>query len=163
MIYTLGRDRDYRPIIIFDIGKISKSTQDFETTTAATHYLFDFVKNHLLVPGKVENWIVIIDCRGVTTGEISKNNVKQVIREMGKFYPCRLEVMLVIHLPKFYKFIWKFVMFFMDKHTNNKIQILGSNYLDVIQRHVDPLQLENKFGGKIKDIVRRFFPPKVKE
>ena len=105
MIYTLGRDHEYRPIIIFDIAKIKENTEFFEKITNSCHYLFDYVKYNLLVPGKVEKWVIIIDCRNVTTSDISKTNIKNVVRDMGRFYPCRLEVMFILYLPSFFKFI----------------------------------------------------------
>ena len=162
MIYTLGRDKEFRPVVIVDIAKINQNTGNFEKIIDSCHFLFDYIKLNLLVPGKIESWIIIIDCRGVSSGDISKRKINQLAKDMGKLYPCRLEAMYIIQLPKFLQILWKFIMIFMDKSTSDKIKILGSNFSEVIREKIDLSQLENKFGGLLRDMIRQFFPPRTR-
>lgn len=140
----------------FEINKISAET---EKILKAFHYLFEYIKYNLLVPGKVETWVVIIDCRGVKAFDLSEKNAKKVIKDMGKFYPCRLETMFIIELPSFIKFFWKFLMIFIKGSSKNKVKILGSNYKNALLETIDPSNLEKKFGGLASNIVRDYFPP----
>lgn len=43
--------------------------------------------------------------------------------------------------------VWAIIQPLLDERTRNKIDILGSNYLQAIEKHIDLSQIEEQFGG----------------
>ena len=66
-MYVHGRDQYYRPCIVFhphvlEAAKVANPRDfDVETVCLAGGFVLEYVKNNMLVPGKVENWVVIVN------------------------------------------------------------------------------------------------------
>ena len=52
-------------MIILSVRKIVEGNYNDEVLNAATAFFFTFVEKKLLVPGQVENWILLIDLDNV--------------------------------------------------------------------------------------------------
>ena len=61
-----GRDFKYRPIVVLNVRRIIDSNFSIEVINAATAFFCDFVCKKLLIPGTVENWIMLIDLMDVS-------------------------------------------------------------------------------------------------
>lgn len=57
--YFCGRDQQYRPIIVADIGKFTSDDVDIIPKTLVI--IMDFMISNLLIEGQVENYILIMN------------------------------------------------------------------------------------------------------
>jgi hypothetical protein len=73
-LYVSGRDFKYRPIVILNVRKIVDVEYPIEVINASTAFFCDFVVKKLLIPGYVENWIMLIDLNdvGITSLPVKK-------------------------------------------------------------------------------------------
>jgi hypothetical protein len=68
IIYLQGRDNHLRPILTIVTRKIDVDRVNVELLIDAITFLFESMVRFMLVPGKVENWVFIMDLRdmGIT-------------------------------------------------------------------------------------------------
>lgn len=55
-IYTLGRDNRFRPLVIVNAPLLAQKGQ-IEVALQALTILFEFVLEHIMLPGQIENWL----------------------------------------------------------------------------------------------------------
>lgn len=60
IIYIHGRDSFFRPIIILSPYKINIKN-DIDILLEGITFLLEFVLNFIMLPGQIENWIIIVD------------------------------------------------------------------------------------------------------
>jgi hypothetical protein len=62
-MYAFKRDIDFRPVLVVNLGRACKILKTNDLTTIVPHceYLLKFVTDRLMVPGRVENWVTILD------------------------------------------------------------------------------------------------------
>jgi len=63
MFYPCGRDKNFRPILVFNAKKIDM--KDFEKSLKATVFVHEQIINHMFLPGQVESWDIIYDLAGM--------------------------------------------------------------------------------------------------
>jgi hypothetical protein len=68
----------------------------------------------------------------------------------------------VVNAPTSIKWLWFFVKAFLDEHTIKKVKISGDIPLRDIWMHVNPGQLEERFGGTAPN-AESFWPPVMPE
>jgi hypothetical protein len=56
-----GRDNRFRPIIILNAYKIDIKVLTLETILKGLTFFLELVVNHMLLPGQVESWVIIMD------------------------------------------------------------------------------------------------------
>jgi len=61
MFYFCNRDKNYRPICILNLKKFVDQTFTDEELTRFTVLMFDYVCNNCMIPGKIENFVVMVD------------------------------------------------------------------------------------------------------
>ena len=61
VIYQLGRDRHYYPIVVLNLSKLTAVTENKTTLTNAILYLLILVKEIMCLPYHVERWNLLID------------------------------------------------------------------------------------------------------
>jgi hypothetical protein len=76
--YLYKRDRSFRPIFIISLGKLKKVKTDIETIVNMSTFLIQFIISRATIPGKIENWLIIIDMKGVGFTEIPKKLMKAI-------------------------------------------------------------------------------------
>lgn len=63
MFYPCGRDKNFRPILVYNCKKID--LKDFETSLKATIFVHEQIINNMFIPGQVESWDIIYDLAGM--------------------------------------------------------------------------------------------------
>ena len=76
-----------------------------------------------------------------------------------EYYPETLGTMFIINAPFLFSSIWSGIKIFIDKRTQEKIQILGSNYKNEMLKYVDEENIPNFFGGRADSDLERNFGP----
>ena len=89
-MYVSGRDLKYRPIVILNVRKMVEVQPEIEELNAATAFFCQFVVKKLLVPGIVENWIMIIDLNDVGMTSLPVKKVQAIVGMTQKHFGGRL-------------------------------------------------------------------------
>lgn len=63
IVYTLGRDKQQRPVIIMNLELVNLKQFSEETYINALSYYFGIIKKYCFVPGKIENWVFMMDTK----------------------------------------------------------------------------------------------------
>ena len=142
-----------------NLRKLKESSVDLQIIINANHYLLEFVKAEVLIPGRIETWNIIIDLEGQSSLKYPKSRLENIINEMTKFYPSRLNLMIMINAPKIVKFIMKTKSLFKSKSDSSIHLYAGEDYRELLFNYISRKQLENKYGGVCPNLLTNFFPP----
>jgi len=158
LIYWFGRDKRYRPVLHLNVKKISESGLPNETLSNLAIFMLEFALKSLMVPGKVESMIVVVNMTGVSTISIPVTALKTIGQMLQNNYRARLYQQFVLNTPFIVKGIWAIAKGFLEEFTVAKFHILGGDFTELYAQ-VDKSQLEKKLGGECEDIEDDFFPP----
>ena len=89
-----------------------------------------------------ETFFAISDLEGFSMANFSLQQIKIAISILQNHYPERLGMIFVINAPFVFTAAWRLIQPLLDERTRNKIEILGSDYLNVVSDHIDPSQIE---------------------
>ena len=97
-LYVSGRDYSYRPIMILNVAKLVEHDPSSEVLQATTAFFCDWVVKKLLIPGRVENWIMIIDLHNIGVASLPVKKVKGVVDLTQTHFGGRLFRQLCINM-----------------------------------------------------------------
>lgn len=123
-------------------------------------FLLEYVVEYMLLPGQIENWVVLTDLGKNGLGNMSVSSLKQVLKMLQCNYKCRLAINYIVNPPKSIWVLWSCIKPFLDDVTIDKIKIANSSYSPEMLSMFNPLQVEEKYGGKGKNL-EDYWPPTV--
>ncbi|XP_012574443.1 phosphatidylinositol/phosphatidylcholine transfer protein SFH11 isoform X2 [Cicer arietinum] len=155
-----GVDRCGRPLYIERIGMIDIN----KLCEVTTHERF--IRHHVSEQEKtlrvrypacslqakkhIASTTSILDVNGVGMSNFSKP-ARFIFMEIQKidssYYPETLNKLFIVNAGSRFKMLWKAVKAFLSERTVAKIQVLGSNYLNVLLEVIDPSNLPTFLGG----------------
>ena len=115
---------------------------------ATAYFILEYVKDHFLLPGQIENWILVVDCLGC---EI-KDYFKKIVGDLLTHYPCRLAKAFIFNSNRQILNLLKI----LTNNTLQKITIIENE--SFLMKICNPQQVEIKFGGTAKNCTA-FWPP----
>lgn len=115
-----------------------------------------------MLPGRVENWVVLSDFEKNGFGDLSLGSIKQIMSALTDNYRCRLGVNYVVNPAKSVYYIWTCVKPFLDDVLIEKVKILNTSIPAELFTHCNPYQVEEKYGGKSPNLTQ-FWPPCLPE
>ena len=124
-----------------------------------SNYFAQFVITRALVPGQIENWVTIVDLKGVGLTKMPKKLLKALVSPMQQNFKGRLYRMYILNAAWAVKTLWKVVKKVVDPLTVQKFVVLGDKYDKELQELIDLEKLEKKYGGTLPDKTDNFFPP----
>ena len=97
----------------------------------------------------IEKQLIVMDLKGVamTVDFMAMRAFKRTLHIDEACYPERLHKLLMINAPSTFTFLWAVVRPWLHPVTAEKIQIVGSNYHDVLKEHIDEHQIPVEYGG----------------
>lgn len=123
-------------------------------------FLLDYVVDHMLLPGQIENWVVLIDLGKKGLGNLSVNSLKQVLTILQVNYRCRLGMNYIVNPPKSIWMLWSCIKPFLDDVTIEKIKIANSSNSSELLSTANPYMIEEKYGGRAPNILN-YWPPNI--
>ncbi|XP_029565833.1 SEC14-like protein 2 isoform X2 [Salmo trutta] len=102
----------------------------------------------------VEAITLIYDCEGLGLKHLWKPALEaygEILTMFEENYPEGLKRVFLIKTPKLFPMAYNLVKHFLSEETRHKIIILGSNWQEVLLKHVDPEQLPVAYGGTLTD------------
>lgn len=158
VIYMHGLTSSFSPILILRVGQFKELTEKIEVKDflAAIDKFMSYLIKHFFIPGQVERWHMIIDCKNF---KMPKGNMlKEGISVLQGKYLCRLARLYFLNTNVMMNYLWKGISFFIDEDTKKKFNILENNDLTPMLEDINLSQIEQKYGGKAKDVEDYSFP-----
>lgn len=164
-IYMHGRDTHFRPIIIIEIMKanelIEKHGYKFEEITQATIFFLNYIVNYMMIPGQIENWILICDLKDI--GFSNLNQLKNILNNLSQFR-CRVFKNYILNLTGFIRVAGSALLSILGSASFKKIVIIEKKRMDVILNYIRKENLPIKYGGTAPNLEfgeDNIFPPVV--
>ena len=126
-IYTLGRDKKFRPIIVIDFRKYeSKLLKKLESRECLIDlakmfiFYFNFIIEKMMIPGQIEQFSVILQIDGMDSSNFL-NNFKDIIYLIQMCFPSRLHLMYIVSFKNIfessYNIIENFLLMYNKERT----------------------------------------------
>jgi CRAL/TRIO domain len=129
-----------------------KETQDLLA------YFLEYVVANMLLPGRIENWVLIADMAGLNVLSVPYSMFQEIFNFMQNNYRARLYKGYVLNAPWTFSTIWTAVKKLIEETTALKMVITSSASDPLMLTHINPEQLETKYGGK-SAVLTAFWPP----
>jgi hypothetical protein len=165
-LYVFGRDHQFRPIIICQPYIYQKNAKDYiaEDLINASAFLFQYIVNNMLIPGQIENWIMILNFEGTSPLNMP-DAVKQLIKTLSENFLSRLYKCFVVGMSFILNFLFKIICNFLEEITVKKLTVLDKNNINRLFEIIRMDNVEQKFGGTapnaILGIPNGIFPPRM--
>jgi hypothetical protein len=88
-------------------------------------FYFDWMIRNLLVPGRIESWLVILDLNGVGFSNIPMGRLKVFIKTIQNNFPGRLFRLIVVNANWYMRSFWALLNPFFDDYTRQKMIMSG--------------------------------------
>lgn len=157
-LYVHGRDRSLRPIVVFRPHIIHKCQATVDEVALVGHFVNKYIISQLLVPGKVESWIMIVDVEEYSTNMIPISDIKALIKIFTNFEYSHTLANVAVHVNFLIRGLWFIISPFLDPSTKKKTILSGNNTHDELKNRVHPNQLLKRYGGELEDVMY-YWPP----
>ncbi len=109
----------------------------------------------------IEGMISIIDIKEVNTAKYIKSmpsmhSFQGKSKELQDHYPEMAHKVVIINSGYFFTGLWSVVKLFLNKLTQEKITIMGSNYMDELSKFVNPENLPVCIGGTCTEDINSY-------
>ncbi|CAG9320789.1 unnamed protein product [Blepharisma stoltei] len=157
-IYFHGRDFHYRPLLVINVSRINFNAHSVEEYSWLLCFWLEYGIQSLMLPGHVENWMVIIDLENQSLRQIPWTDLKSLVDLLKTNYRCRMITAYIVNSPFTMKCMWKMIRPFIPEQTANKVKILGYGPVDELKKLFARHQYEEKYGGSAPNATV-FWPP----
>ena len=164
ILYMYGRDAHFRPIIIVEVNKscelLDKLQYTFDELRQGMIYFMNYIVNYILIPGQIENWILICDLKDV--GMTKFPQFKNILNSLSKFR-CRVFRNYILNLSGIARLAASSILTLLG-NSAKKIIIVENNKLEIMQEFIRKENLQIKYGGIAPDVIYgedNLFPPVV--
>ena len=165
-LYAFGRDHQFRPLLICQPYILQKCLNLFsgDDIYNASIFICQYMCNYMMIPGQIENWIMIVNMERTSILSIP-DSVKKLMSSLSDYFISRLYRCYILGLNTFLKMIYRLICNFVEKTTVEKVIILDDKNDPRKNQDINPENLEERFGGKAPDleynIENSLFPPKM--
>ena len=165
-LYVYGRDHQFRPILICQPQVYQKYMNLYTTeeVISASIFLFQYIVNNMLIPGQIENWIMILNFEGTSPLNLP-DAVKKIIKTLSENFLSRLYKCYVIGMSLVIRFLYQIICNFLEEITIQKINVLDKKNNNKLFEIIRKDNIERKFGGTAPDIIENtpnsLFPPRM--
>lgn len=164
-IYCFGRDCNLCPIVIIDFKKIDSHFMKAEELFLQFIHQTNYIIKRQLIPGQIENIVVIIDWGNLSRWDQNQNNIKRLldlINTISYTWTSRISHIYCVN----YKNIsntnfWSLMSGSSFTNCQKKVYQSDESYHENMLQHINRFQLEDKFCGYVKDQESRYWPPKT--
>jgi len=158
LIYISGRDKQFRPIIIVNAFQANLKKDKLEDYMEAICFVLDTVRKYYFVPGKVENWVIIIENNSLGLLDFPTKMVKAINDITAVNYTSTLDKLYIMNPSSVLKLSWNMISGLIDPETASKISMLSKSDFPQLLERISADQLERRYGGTLPDRTI-FWPP----
>ena len=66
------------------------------------------------IPGKIENEVLIFDCKDMSVWNLPYKMIKQLIDTFRCLYKCKSRAMFCLNTPKMFTIVWNVIYYFLS-------------------------------------------------
>lgn len=153
-IYWHGRDKMCRPCLVIRIERLGELKGDKERAVRLVLFVLEYGIRNAMVPGRVENWVVIIDLENATSA-ISFTQIPSLASTaaglaniLESVYCGRMRFVNIVNMPAMMASI---VTRLIPAEKQKKVCIV-KNIVAELAQGFEPNQLEQRYGGISPDL-----------
>ena len=154
MVFTIGHDKKFRPIIYFAPAKVKESEIDLFTRSMSLFCLL--ITRYLLRDYYIENWVIIMDLEKKGFLNFPFKAIQATMRVTSLMFAGRLHKMYMLNPTVMFYGLWKLVSKIANPDTVAKIQILKKSGFTELLSVISPDQLLEKYGGTLSEPAGAF-------
>lgn len=158
VMYLHGRDHRFRPLLVLNVAKLDLVKNNVYDYCNLLCFLLEFAIQKLMLPGQVENWVVITDLNNQGLSDLPIRSLGSIIKILQDNFRCRMIVNYVVNAPSSIYFMWSIIKKFVEEHTIKKIRIMKEGVPTEMSTHFAKSQYEKKYGGTSPDL-EVYWPP----
>ena len=122
----------------------------------------------MLVPGRIETWIIILDLEDVSLANIPMDKLKYFMQAVMRNFPTRMHRLVCVNTSWLMRTTFYTVVYpWLDDFIKKKIVMCGdydsSDFEDFSKDYFDIRSLEKRFGGERPNLNSfknpKYFPP----
>mmetsp|Transcript_69913 Transcript_69913/g.186236 ORF Transcript_69913/g.186236 Transcript_69913/m.186236 type:complete len:675 (+) Transcript_69913:138-2162(+) len=149
----IARDDGLRPVLLIRVKVATQNPNVFgpETCLKLIAFCMEFMARFMVVPGKVEQQIVIIDLADVSLTGIPVSALKSVVNTLSKHYVGRVYQMHVLNAPYLISGLYSVVKPLLTDRQQQKIKF-ASNPKDLFSEIMALHHIPKCYGGSRPDI-----------
>ena len=125
--YNHGRDRHFRPIIIFRASELTDSKINHDEAIKASFYSSFYFIDRLLVPGKVENWNLILDLNSLAISKLPIKFMIKFIQLLQDHEKCRTKLFFVLNVTFAIRLVYRILSPFIDDSIKENLKLSKDN------------------------------------
>jgi len=159
-MYWHGRDKKQRPILVIQTAYLNCELAP-SSIVRLVSFCLEWMIAHGLVPGKVENWTVLVDLQKTGLRSVSVETIRTLVTTLHMNYRFRNTKVLIINCPWIGSSMYKLISPLLPADTKDKVTFCsGSEQQKLLEETVEMRQLEKKFGGTAEDrtLPEHFYP-----
>lgn len=180
LAYILGRDNSFRPIFIINLKKLYYSVYNGRIAKDLLRILIfkylNYSEEKLFVQGRVESWVIIVDCQGLDFIQIKYVQLYFLVAIVNFFQICkmikkamqdslfqetRVYKLYLYNMKKSIRLLNSIGFKLISKFLTKRAVFMDKKNPKRILEHVYKSQLEVKFGGECPDYKGEYWPPRV--
>lgn len=104
----------------------------------------------MMLPGQIENWVVIVDLGNQGFAESPVYECKDLIDVLADNYSCRMAKCWIVNVSFAANILWKIISKLIDTETLSKIDLTRETTSKNLLDSFEPEQLLESYGGAAK-------------
>jgi hypothetical protein len=128
VFYALKRDKSHRPIQIVNVKALGKLKLSEDDLCGMICFYENFLLTRAIIEGKIENWVIIMDMKGVGLTSMPKKQAKVLAKPLQMYYKGRLYRLYLVNASMVMKVGWKLAKKIVDPLTVLKFKLLGDKF-----------------------------------
>ena len=153
LIYMHGRDKCFRPIVVFKSGSFTEVGSSLEDALQATYFVSWMIIDHCMLQGKVENWVLVDDFDNLSMWKLPNKFIKDFMDSTQKHLKCRGTAFIALNVTFGLRALWKILSPFVDTKVKRKVVLASGSTHENLTNCAHPSQIEQKYGGEADDIT----------
>lgn len=157
-IYWHGRDKNCRPCMVIRLERLGELAKDKEAAVRVVVYALEYALRYAMVPGRVENWVVIIDLVNVTR-VVSPLHIGSLVSTaaaigttLEKVYCSRMVWIKIVNMPGGNGVLGRAINSAIPAEKRDKVSF-PQDVAGDLRVHFQPNQLERRYGGTAPDLA----------
>ncbi|KAJ1370034.1 hypothetical protein KIN20_031665 [Parelaphostrongylus tenuis] len=154
----LGYDKQGNVVTIQMVGHIdangfrtgTKNSDLYRLRILESEGVMQIIRAREQIHGRKFGTTAVLDLDGVSLPQIDMQAVKIVntmLVQLQEMFPDVLRKIFVVNVPSFIQILWNMVSPCLAKQTQEKVEILGNNWKDVLREAIGEEVLYENWGG----------------
>eukprot|EP00397_Hematodinium_sp_SG-2012_P010417 GEMP01010532.1.p1 GENE.GEMP01010532.1~~GEMP01010532.1.p1 ORF type:complete len:621 (+),score=89.59 GEMP01010532.1:100-1962(+) len=164
-MYWHGRDRNERPILVVRTAMLNPKMKPADIVRLVG-FILEWMIKYGLVPGRVENWTVLVDLKDTGLRSFSLETIRTLVTTLHMNYRFRNTKVVIMNCPWIGSSIYKMISPLLPADTKEKVTFCSVKEAKTLLANlIDAHQFEEQFGGTASNCEKpedfypyRFFP-----